>query len=276
MTDNAGSDHNPLPASGLRPVARQRFPTFRAIMALILREMSTTYGRSPGGYVWAILEPALGVALLTAIFSIGFRSPPLGTNFPLFYATGILPFLMFNELSGKMSQVITFSRALLSYPRVTFIDALVARLALGVFTQMMVHMIMISAILIYFETHTTQDFSKIALAYFMLVSLAIGIGTLNCVLFQFFPAWQSTWSILTRPLFLISCVIFIFEAVPRPYSDILWFNPLVHVVGMMRDGFYPFYQPTYVSVIFVMTVAGICCALGLFLLHRYHRDLLEI
>ena len=35
----------------------RRFASFRAIGALILREMATSYGRSPGGYIWAILEP---------------------------------------------------------------------------------------------------------------------------------------------------------------------------------------------------------------------------
>ena len=46
---------------------RRRFASLRAIAALVLREMSTTNGRSPGGYLWAILEPAAGIALLTIV-----------------------------------------------------------------------------------------------------------------------------------------------------------------------------------------------------------------
>ena len=33
--------------------ARRSFPTLRTVVALILREMVTTYGRNPGGYAWA-------------------------------------------------------------------------------------------------------------------------------------------------------------------------------------------------------------------------------
>ena len=116
-----------------------RQSTLRAVSALILREVSTTYGRSPGGYVWAVLEPAAGIALLTLIFSVGFRSPPLGTNFALFYAAGLLPFLMYSDISGKLGQTIQFSRALLAYPRVTFLDALMARFLLNMMTQLVVH-----------------------------------------------------------------------------------------------------------------------------------------
>ena len=34
-----------------------RFRALRTITALILREMGSTYGMSPGGYVWAVLQP---------------------------------------------------------------------------------------------------------------------------------------------------------------------------------------------------------------------------
>ncbi|MEL6475009.1 MAG: sugar ABC transporter permease, partial [Pseudomonadota bacterium] len=34
---------------------RRRFASLRSIIALMLREMATSYGRSPGGYLWAVL-----------------------------------------------------------------------------------------------------------------------------------------------------------------------------------------------------------------------------
>ena len=117
----------------LTPIAQKRahFSSLRAIIALMLREMATTYGRSPGGYLWAVLEPAAGIGVLTAIFSFALVSPPIGTNFPMFYATGIVPFLAFIDVSNKIAQSIQFSKALLTYPRVTFIDAIMARFFLN-------------------------------------------------------------------------------------------------------------------------------------------------
>jgi capsular polysaccharide transport system permease protein len=251
------------------------YATFRAIGALILREITTTYGRSPGGYIWAILEPAAGITLLTLVFSVGFRTPPLGTSFALFYAAGILPLMMYTDISTKLAQTIQFSRALLTYPRITFLDALIARFILNFLTQMMVHFIVLGFILIFLKPTTTLDYSKIGQAYLLTLALAIGIGTLNSFLTLAYPIWQTAWSILNRPLFLVSCVFFIFESVPQPYSDYLWFNPIVHIAGLMRDGFYPFYQPTYVSIAYPLAVAAVTTMAGLFLLNRYHRDILD-
>lgn len=258
-------------------IARKLAPviaTPRAVTALILREMSSTYGRSPGGYLWAVLEPAAGVALLTVIFSIGFRAPPLGTSFPLFYAAGILPFLMFNDISQKMGQTIQFSRQLLKYPRVTFLDALLARLVLNGFVQLMVTLLVLLFILHVMNARASLNEGRIAQAYVLVLALAAGIGTLNSFLTLAYPVWATIWAIVTRPLFIVSGIFFLFESVPAPYADLLWFNPLVHVVGIMRDGFYPYYAPDYVSPAYVLGVAAACFIAGMFLLWRHHRDIL--
>ena len=98
-----------------RPIRHRRFASLRAIVALMLREMATSYGRSPLGYLWALLEPVAGIALLTAIFSSGFRTPPMGNNFAIFYASGLVPFLMYVDLNGKVMASLNFSGSLLVY-----------------------------------------------------------------------------------------------------------------------------------------------------------------
>jgi len=260
-----------------RPAKKKRgFIATRSVLALILREMSTTYGRSPGGYLWAVLEPAAGITLLTVIFSLAFRSPPLGTSFAFFYATGMLPFLMFNDVNLKVGQSIKFSARLLEYPRVTFADALIARLALSVLTQTMVHIIVMIVIISIDDVHTTFDLTKVVSAIGLVVILAAGLGTLNSFLNVAFPLWQTIWAIFTRPLFIISGIFFLFETVPQPYRDILWYNPFVHIVGIMRDGYFAFHHPQYVSPLYVVAFGAIPGVLGLLLLKRYHRDILNM
>ena len=47
--------------------SRARLSGLRVVFALIIREMSTTYGRSAGGYIWAILEPVGAIALMSLV-----------------------------------------------------------------------------------------------------------------------------------------------------------------------------------------------------------------
>ncbi|WP_330646968.1 ABC transporter permease [Thioclava sp. FTW29] len=276
MTQNPIDQLSPEELGRLRSVkSTPPLSTFRTIFALILREMSATYGRSPGGYLWAILEPVLGIAVLVAIFSIGFRSPPLGKNFALFYATGMMPLWMFTTTSTKVSQAINFSRQLLSYPRVTFLDAVLARFILNVATQALNSTIILSVILMVYDTRTTFILPRVLSAYLMASCLGLGVGMLLCTLISRHPLWQMVWSVITRPLMLISGVILLHETLPRPYSTWLNWNPLVHVTGEMRTAFYYSYHAEYLNPGYVYLVALICGTLGLFFLRRYYRDMME-
>ena len=259
----------------LRPRTKpRRFATMRAILALMLREMATTYGRSPGGYLWAVLEPLGGIVILTLIFSFGFNAPSLGTNFPIFYATGVLPFMMFNSVCNRVSTALLFSKALLAYPAVTFVDALLARFVVNTVTQAMVGYLVFGGILMMYDTRTLPQPMLIAQSFALMALLALGIGTLNAYLIARFAVWQMVWSILTRPLFLISGIFFLFNAMPRTLQDILWFNPLVHAIGIMRAGFYPSYGANYASASYVILVSLISFAAGVLFLRHAHRDLL--
>lgn len=263
-----------LPSIPARPPRRSG--TLRVILALMLREMSTTYGKSALGYLWAVLEPAAGIMLMTVIFSAAFRSPAIGTNFPLFFASGILPFMMYGDIGGKLSVALRFSKQLLNYPGVTYLDALIARCLLSTMTHIMISSLVLAAILVFYDVDVILDVPAIALALLMAVSLGVGIGTLNCFLLSIYPIWERTWAILNRPLFIISCIFFLYDNVPEPYRGWLWWNPIIHIVGQMRSGIYATYDASYVSLLYVFLISGVTLTLGLLLLRRYHRDIINI
>ena len=247
----------------------------RSFAALVLREMATTYGRSPGGYIWAVLEPLAAIALLSFAFSLAFHAPSLGNSFPLFYATAYLPYMLFHDVSAKTAQAIRFSRPLLNFNAVSWIDVLLARFALNLFTHLVVGTLVIGAMLLTFETRAAPDIAIVFRAVAMSACLALGIGVLNAFLFLAFPAWERLWTIVTRPLFIISGVFFLFEDVPTDLRDILWFNPLFHVTGLMRAGFYPNYEASYACGPYVFGIGAAFLVLGLLLFARHSDGLLH-
>lgn len=241
----------------------------------MLREMSTRYGRTPGGYIWALLEPVGWIVIMAVAFSLLMRNPPLGSSFVLFFAAGFVAFDMYNQIQGNVGRALRFSKALLAYPAVTWLDAILARLILNVLTASMVAYILLTAILYITETRTVLDIRPMVEAMFMAALLGLGVGTLNCVLMGFYPIWDRIWGVVTRPLFIASGIIFLYDDMPPMAKEILWYNPLIHITGMMRTGFYPMYNPQYISKAYVIYVSLILLILGLILLRRYHRDILN-
>lgn len=259
------------PGSGLH----RSFGSFRSIMALILREMSTQYGRSVGGYAWAILEPLGTVFLLAIGFSLIVPAPALGNNFIFFYATGFLPFHAYQQISLVVARAIQFSKPLLFYPAVTWVDAILARFFLNALTNITVTCIIFICIYTFEGIPVLIEVQPILLGFALMFFLGLGIGVLNCALLGLYPTWDLVWSIVTRPLFLASGIFFIYEDMPTQVKDVLWYNPLLHIVGMVRSGFFPSYQPEYTSIPYVLGIALATAALGLLILSRHHRDILQ-
>ena len=254
---------------------RRSFATFRSVVALILREMSTQYGRNPGGYIWALLEPLGSIIMMSLGFSLLIREPPLGTSFLLFYATGTMPFGLFSEISTTTGRALQFSRPLLAYPAVTWADAIIARFVLNSLTEVAVSTILMTGIVIWIGGLSVLDLWPVLESAGLAAMLGLGIGCMNAVISGLYPTWTMVWSILTRPLMIASGVIFLYTDLPRAAQDILWYNPLVHVIGLMRAGFYPMYHPDYVSRVYVLCWALPLMALGLLLLRRYHKEILS-
>ena len=259
-----------------RRVSATNFPMARAIFALILREMSATNGRTAGGYIWKLGEPVLGIALFSFVASLAFRSPSLGNSFAIFFAGGWLPFLAFNDVQNRVASAITFSRRLLTYPSVTVIDAILARAILATVTQVVIFYLLVASLELVLTTETSYRFERVIAGMCMAVALGIGIGIFNCFFWHYFPLWRVVWNIITRPLMILSGVLFIYEDVPASYQSLIWWNPLVHVTGYTRSGFFSNYNPEWVSFIYVYLFALIPAVIGLFFLYHFHRRILHM
>ncbi|WP_181164609.1 ABC transporter permease [Amaricoccus solimangrovi] len=265
-------------APEMAPAARAghvRFQRLRVLFALMVREMQTDFGRSWGGYFWAIAEPLGGILLLSLAFSLALRSPPLGSSFILFYASGYIPFNAYRVVSSSVTSAVRSNRGLLSHPVVGVVDAVLSKFLLSTLTMGVVAVVLYAAILATLDQPVEIDLGTVTLAYFLAALFGLGIGAVNCVLFGFFPTWRSIWKILSRPKMIASGVLFLYESVPTGLQDVLWYNPLAHVIGLSRAGVYGGYHPGYVSIPYVAGISLGLFVIGLYLLRRHTAALLD-
>ena len=255
--------------------ARVSFQRLRVLFALVVRETGTRFGRSYGGYIWAIAEPLGGIALLTFAFSLALRRPPIGTNFALFYATGIMPFMLYNNVARSVASAVNTNRGLLRYPVVTALDTVLSKLVLEAVTMIVVGTLLFGGIILFYGLEVRFDPVSVALSCVLAAVLGLGIGTLNCVLYGFFPTWQNFWGVMTRPLVIMSGMFYTFQALPVRAQVVLWYNPIIHIVGLMRAGFYGTYDASYTAPLYVLGFGLIPFVIGAYLLRRHESALIE-
>lgn len=238
----------------VQKVKSVRFQSLRIIAALILREASARFGKSVGGYLWAFAEPAAGILLLSVAFSYLLRSPPVGDSFFLFYTSGVVPLLFFNAISSSLAQSVAANKGLLTYPVVSVLDVIIARSLLELLTYSAVFGIITMIVIQIDQIYLQPDLLYIILALLLTGLFGMAVGMANCVLFLYFPVWRNIWRILTRPLLIVSGVMFTYDSMSRSLQDWLWYNPLLQIIGVMRDGIYISYNAAYVSLVYLFLI----------------------
>lgn len=237
----------------------------RVVGAFIIREIATRYGTNAGGYIWAFVQPIAFIAIMGTLMGASGRMPALGDSFLLFYSTGYLAFNMFRAMEGYLTSSISANRALLTYPTVAPIDAVVGRFALEALTSVLVAAIIIGSAY-HYARHTSpiiwlDIFEAIAFAWVF----AIGIAMINMVFFFHFPLYAKAYAIVTRPLFLLSGVFYVPSAMPAPFSTYLFYNPITHIVILFREGFYGESVVNGLDMRFLIETSGAALALGVIL-----------
>jgi capsular polysaccharide transport system permease protein len=183
--------------------------------------------------------------------------------------------MLYGDVAAKTSSALKFSRALFAYPSVTWLDAIIGRFSLAVLTNVSVFCILIVGILLLINSNIILDFVPIVIGLLLAAMTGLGVGMINCILSGLFPIWKSFWSIITRPLMIGSGVLFIFEDMPPLAQNILWWNPLIHITGLVRTGFYSTYHASYISLPYTFGCALVLLCAGLLFLSANHEAVLE-
>ena len=268
-------DQAPKPFAPPQSPKPPKFRMARVIGALILRETGSRDSRASLGFLWQVIEPVVSIAILSVLFSMISRSPPLGTNFPLYYVTGVVPFHLYASIGRQVSGSMRFSRNLLGLPAVTVVDLIMARFLLSALTNICIFIAMLVWLNTAYDLHLRPDMGALMLGLVMAMILGLGIGTLNAVLMPASAIYESVWGLVTRPMVLVSGVLFHIEDLPEPIFAVLKWNPIAQIVAQTRHALYPSYDIAWVSPAYVALIAAVCFALGLVGLYRYIFDVLD-
>jgi len=236
------------PKLTLAAIQSALFTQARVIYALILRETKTRYGEHKLGFLWAIIEPLVMVAVFVGIFATIRSGSPGGMPMVLFMLSGIVPFTLFRDTMTQMQGAIAMNRMLFAFPQVTTFDVIFARgllevlLLSGVFVMLLFGMNIIG-----YEVRVERPLGVLA-ACGLLSLMGMGLGFIFASLSPIIPSMkQISSALLGRPLFLGSGIFFIAESIPAAVREYLLYNPLMHMLELLRSAFFQEFESAYGS-----------------------------
>ncbi len=241
----------------------------RVLHALLLRELKTRFGIYRLGMVWAFVEPLTHVIVLSVIFGIRSRTAPGGVEFPIFLATGIIPFVLFRATVTRAMSTIEANRALYTYAQVKPFDTLLARFILEVIIYTVVFLVfMVGAGWAGFDV-AVQDPLVVFVVFLGLGLFGLGFGALACVLNDALPDVAQIVPILLRPLYFISGIFFSVEVIPVEYRGWLLWNPVLHALEIIRGHYFRAIETHYGDPLYLAVWTFGFLSFGLLTFHVY-------
>ncbi|MEP6967337.1 MAG: ABC transporter permease [Pseudomonadota bacterium] len=239
---------------------------WRVVFALMIRESRTRYGKSDLGYLWALIDPAIQLAVFWLVFTLIQRANPLPTTMPVFLLTGIMPYFFWRNCISRGASAAQSNLPLLTYPQVKVFDVVIARVLLDAATFIVVTLIFIIGLrFLYNQPFISWVRVPIVLAgavvalFYFSVSGAIFSANLARV----WPVWPQIFGYLSRPLYFTSGIFFTLGSLPTSFRKYATLNPIAHMLEWLRTGAIPGFISTYYNPWFVIAFATALLFIGL-------------
>lgn len=238
---------------------------YEVIHALTIRETRTRFGAHQLGYLWALVEPALMILTFYVLFAFVGRAAPTGMTLFSFVATGICPYLVFSSTVSHVAQSINGNKSLLYYPQVNPMDVVFARVFLELTTYIGVFLALLGIEIIVLQKVSIADPLLIVEGFALASILGAGLGLVFLGLSQLSKVAERAQGPLMRPFFWVSGIFFTAAGLPAGAREHVLWNPVLHCVELCRAGWFPRYEDTHASPIYVLSWAMGLLLFGLML-----------
>jgi capsular polysaccharide transport system permease protein len=247
----------------------------QVVHALLLRETKTRFGVNRLGYLWALIEPAIMVCMFAAFYSTYGHMAQAGTNVVAFISAGILPFSLFRDTAAKCMAGISANSGLLFYPQVRPLDLVIARATLEFVTSLVVMTLVLGGVTLWTGNTNIVSILETLGGLTLAAGLGASFGLVCCGLSVYSTNVELMMPTVLRPMMWFSAVFHSVDTLPSGYRHVMLYNPLVHAIEMVRDGWFPGYNARGIDPWYPLLCILVMSFLGL-TLERAARRRLEL
>jgi len=234
------------------------------IYALLLRELSSRFGKSRGGFIWVLVEPVAHLLVPVLVMSFIRNRVLPGVEYPVFLVYGFLPFLLFKAICLQIVNGVNTAKGLLSYRQVHLMDVFIAKAMSYAVIQAVVFALVLSGMSLFGFDVLPPRPVEFAGVLILTISLAFGLGLVLAAIASLIPDARSIINVMFMPLYLVSGVLFPITRFPDEMVRWMAINPVLHLVELSRVAAVEGYEPMkYLSLQYPVALALVSTLIGL-------------
>ncbi|MBX9701149.1 MAG: ABC transporter permease [Acetobacteraceae bacterium] len=268
-TDPRGGAPPAASRASLREAARVQG---RVIGALLMRELSTRFGRENLGFLWLFVEPAILGGTVGLVHLLTGHGLPGNLDVMSFWVLGYIPYFLFRAVVNRAPVAVVGNQSLLYHRRVTILDIILARNLLegaAVLGAMGVFVLLIGA-----ATGVWPDQpAKLVLGMALILGLAHGLAMLIAAGSVYTEVFERVTHMVTYLSLPILGAFFMVFWLPTELQEAALWIPTVHCFELVRDGQFGTAVPTFYDVPYVLAWIAVLNLFGMAALRKARRDM---
>ena len=262
-----------MPKIGLRTIREGWAVQLRVIHALMIRELTTRFGRENIGFLWIMVEPLLFAILVGIIWRLTKGPDEHGMSIIAFIVTGYIPITLFRHGVARSVAIFTANNSLLYHRQVKIVDFILVRFIIEILGGMMAYIFIGIILIIFKEFPVPANLGLLLGGWFLYSMFCFSLCLIIAPLSEMSEVLEKFVPVTTYVMIPFSGLFYMLSWMKPEVREYLLLSPFVNGMEMMRKGiwgeqitaYYDIWNPIYCSMI--------TAAIGLSLCRRVRRTL---
>ncbi len=204
------------------------------IYFLIWRDVKVRYKQTLLGASWAILKPLLGMVVFTVVFAGLAHLETGGLPAPVFYFSGLLPWVLFQDGATKAGNSLVTSSHLITkvyFPR----TAIPLALVVSGLVDFALSFVVLVAMVVFYRIHLTPASALVPLFVALTLLSTLGVGLWLAALNVVYRDVGYVIPFLLQAWFYATPVVYAASLIPAGMAQLLYsLNPMAGIIQGFR------------------------------------------
>lgn len=243
------------------------------IHALLIRELTTRFGRENIGFLWIMAEPLLFGGLVGLLWYFSHGPTEHGMSVIAFVATGYIPITLFRHSVSRSIAVFTVNQSLLYHRQIKIVDFILARFIIEFLGGMMAYLFMGVVLMAFDMFPVPADIGLLIAGWCLYALFCFSLCLFIAPLSETSEIMEKFVPVTTYIMIPFSGLLYLVDWMKPSAREFLLLSPFVNGMEMMRKGIwgdqinahYDIWNPIICSAFFIV--------FGLILCRRIRRKL---
>lgn len=247
----------------------------KIVSALMMREMSTRFGREGLGFAWIVLEPlafCVGVLILWSFTKPKYEH---GIAVAAFMMTGYMCLINMRHMISYSMAALQSNIGLMHHRQIKPLHIFISRNALEFLGTTTAFIVVYAALLAIDQVELPKNYLLVYTGWGLLSWMGMGIALIMAGLAMRFEMLERIVGLITYILMPLSGVFFMIAWLPPKIQEVYLYLPLPHPIEMLRAGVFGEFIETHYSGWYALVWGSIFNVVG-FLLISVSRDRIDV